>query len=277
MRFLRLASLLCGLALAGEEFDSPRLRALAGVRLASRSFRYTDSLASLVPSGGYAEPLPQSLPVFPALHLELDSFPWRNSGWLDHIGVFSSLDVSPFLRARHADESFEQSYFAFHAGLQGRIALGPVFLIPRLGAGFDTYRVDRQSVLPSVRYAFMSTGLGARFERDGVSLEARGDARFGLDAGAIRNPSWFPETHFLGMNLAALVGFDGRFVGLSSSWSLHCGVELTQYGLDFNPIPIGTAPERVAGGAEDRTLSVFWALGFAWPESTRGARTHDDF
>lgn len=237
-----------------------------GMGVYSRSLRYTQTLARLFPARGLEEPSAYSLPAAPRGHLTITAFPGANlsNKWWAHIGAELESGFAIPSTARAGDELYKQDHDYMKVGLLGRIPTEHWSFLGRVGWGvlhFEfTPRGSAPSPVPEVAYSFLDLGLGVIHRTGPLRFEIAGAYLWGSDAGEIAEPDWFPNTHFQGAFLRTSVGY--RW---SRHFSVRFNVEGTQLGLDFNPIPPDTSPERVAGGATDRLISASMALVYHVP------------
>ena len=262
-------------SLALSPVEPQLLKADAGLRLWSRSFRYSDTAAQLFPREKYGQPSDYTVPVAPALRLGLEAFPGLLLGdsWLSYIGLYTQLNLgfatSTPITTEQGTVSARNEYFNLLAGLKGRIPLGPLQLEPSFGWGTDSSALQglegQSSPIAAVSYSFLRPGLSATGRLAKLSLEARAAYRIGLKVGEIGEdfpganfpPPTFTNASYLGFDLGATVGYE-----LHENWDVQFGIDVTQYGLDFNPVDPDLQADLVAGGATDRYLSFWFGLSF---------------
>jgi hypothetical protein len=233
------------------------VRAETGVL--GRSLRYTDPLLR------GQRPADNVSPATPMLRLRLESYPlaalsraWPASLGL-HVDVSGALPTD--LRGGSEQSSVgTQSQGQLLLGAQGRIRWAALEFTPHAAWGLhgSYLRLDdgTEAPLPDVTYSFLEFGLRLRGRVEALTLEAQLAFRQGLSAGEIASAEWFPNTTYLGVASGVAVAWN-----VHHALALRVGVDFIQYGLTFNPDP-GRPPERVVGGATDRSVSA--TLGLEW-------------
>lgn len=252
-----------------------------GFGIQARSFRYTGTLPQTTLESYTQEvaPAPQvEVLWFPAAHF--------TDAWPAHLGIsggFSTvLAVSPTARvtspdgAQTQDVQLSQSQLRWYAGLEGRIPLDPVRILVDARFGQQSFSLDGDDVtlgndgaltpggaprLPDVNYQTIAVGADVEWRPERLILGAYGRYLVTLSSGDVSSAAWFPETSVVGVEVGGRVGWQ-----LSRVFDVLVGIDSQLYGLDFNPVPPTTPPERVAGGATDRYLTVWLGLGFRIPE-----------
>lgn len=257
-----------------EEAGRPSpLDASLGVGIYGRAFRYTDTLAELGQPG--AEPLVDyNLDAAPMPFVNLHWYPAAHftGGWAAHIGISGGyaqgIGTTVAYNDGTTDLTYSQSHSLYYAGLRGRI---PVSIANfgvfgnYSGHSFSLNEKDSGSpntIFPNVSYSMIEMGADVEVRVGRVILGANGSYLLVLSSGDIGTDAWFPETSTVGVHFGGHVGFE-----ISSMFDVLAGVDIRAYGLDFNPIPAGTDPSRVAGGATDRYLAATLALRFRLPGS----------
>ncbi|MCH2110678.1 MAG: hypothetical protein MK135_15255, partial [Polyangiaceae bacterium] len=266
--------------IAVAEDQSPDLfEAQAGVKLMSRSFYYTGTLDNYFDAGVTGVPADYTLPASPVISLDLESYPGvlLSEEWLHYVGTILRADLgfgttSQFQTAEGDTLKARNEYFGIMAGLKGRIPLPWLELEPSFAWGIDSASLNSidtaiAAPVPKVSYSYLRPGLRARLRVEKVYVELDAAYRIGLSAGGIEKaqvgvtdpPPHFPNTKFLGFDASAVVGF-----ALSSRVDLKAGLDIVQYGLNFNPVELAPQDE-IAGGATDRYISSWIGVSFHLP------------
>jgi hypothetical protein len=199
------------------------------------------------------------------LRLRVESYPLAalSRAWPASLGLH--VDVSGALptSVRGGPEQAAvgaQSQGQLLLGGQARIPWAALEFVPHAAWGLhgSYLRLDDGTAapLPDVTYSFLEFGLRLRGRVEALSLEGHLAFRQGLSAGEIASAEWFPNTTYFGMASGAAVAWNFHRV-----LALRVGVDFIQYGLTFNPDQ-GRPPERVVGGATDRSVSA--TLGLEW-------------
>jgi hypothetical protein len=266
------------------------LYARVGARLYSRSFRYTDTMNDLFPNQGYPELLTYNLAAAPMVFGRLDWYPLAHSqgGFPANVGISGGYELGVATKVQFRDETLEQSHSLWYVGPKFRLPVAE-HEIGLFGAfGSHSFEVigdeaanGGRAAFPDVNYRFIDVGADARFLFDQVRLGAHAKYRMLLGYGDIAADDWFPNTTGRALSVGGEVGWK-----LSSVLELLVGVDVLQYGLAFKPA-LDAAEDRIAGGATDRFVSVWGALGVTWPgdepaaasisTSSEGGDKDDDF
>ena len=206
--------------------------------------------------------------------------------WFAHPGISGGyqmvLGVNPTTVLRSPDGTqsetvqLSQSQNLWFAGLEGRIPVGSLplrFLVTARYSqhtfelsGDDQALDDAGELVPapaaSPDFLYQSIEMGGDVEWRPAQLILGGHARYVqvLNAGGVQDADWFPNTSALAVDLGVRAGW-----AISPVFDLLVGFDSRMYGMDFNPIPDTQPPERIAGGATDRYLGVWLALGVNWP------------
>lgn len=252
------------------------LYARLGARLYSRSFRYTDPLHEVFPSQGFPEMLTYNLAAAPMVFGRVDWYPLAHfqGGFPAHVGISGGYELGIATDVEFRGEFLKQSHSVWYVGPKFRLPIAQ-HEIGLFGAfGNHSFAVDGDAplnggrdVFPDVSYRFLDIGLDARLMFDDVRLGGHAKYRMLLGYGDIASDGWFPETSGRALSLGGEVGWK-----LSETIELMVGVDVLQYGLTFSPAA-GAEPDRVAGGATDRYVSAWGALGFTWPGDGSAAAT----
>jgi len=255
--------------LSGERAPEPAfapahdaLHLTAGLRLLNRAFDYRDDQR-----GGL---YPYDLLVGPALFLAVEWYPGAHAtnGLLAHFGVAGEISQSILIVSDgEGDVRYPTSETEWLAGLRFRHALGASLLTFDLAYGGHAYAVERDHPrdpsppVPSVSYAFVRVGLGARIGLGPLTIVGGAGWRPVLSAGEIDETQHFPGTTAQGLDASL-----GLAVPISHRLEIVAAADLRLYVLDFNPPASEPAP---VGGALDRhlraTVGVRWTMGGAGP------------
>lgn len=261
---------------SGEPRPEP-LVVHTGIRLYSRSFRYTESLAQLEVAGVEAlESYNLDAGPMPLIHVQWYPAAHFTSGTLAQIGLSAGYEVGVSTRVRYLDESGEEERFGQNhqlafGGLRAKLplrwltlgVLGHVghhaFLLRPTSKG-----VSPEQVFPNVAYTFLEAGADLEVQVGHVFFGAHGAYLAVVDAGDIATEAWFPNASSYGVHYGATVG-----VALSPFIDIVAGVDARLMAFNFNPISADVDPEvtPVAGGAADHFLSASLALRFRLPGS----------
>jgi hypothetical protein len=259
-----------------------------GLKMYSRAFRYTDTLAQLDPDAGYPSLITYNLDAAPLPALEGSYFPFTGSKSkvLQGIGLTGSFEIGIGTGVNLGALRFDQTHYRLFLGLRGRYNVGPITLNPLLGFGAHEFSLSDsngiQAPFPNLSYSLLEMGLGAEWRADPFVLRGQGRLLLPLGLGGIKDATWFPEASGIGAHFGGQLGFI-----LSERFTLFTTVDVRTYGLDFNPIAPGSPVQRIAGGAVDRYISVGLAIEYRIPEkasasasiSTEGSSgsSSDDF
>lgn len=239
-----------------------------GARLYSRSFRYTDTLDQLFPNQGFPDMLTYNLAAAPMIIGRVDWYPLAHGqgGFPAHLGITGGYELGIATKVRFRGEELNQSHSQWFVGPKVRIpvAAHELALFGAFGnhafaiTGHEAVNGDR-SAFPDVSYRFFDVGLDARLLFEQIRLGAFAKYRMLLGYGDIATNEWFPNTSGSALSFGGEVGWK-----LSSVVEALVGVDVLQYGLTFDP-EVTASQDRIAGGATDRFVSVWGALGFTWP------------
>ncbi len=244
----------------------------AGLRMYSRSFRYTGTLAEIFPDQGEPELLTYNLATAPQALVHGTWFPLahRMDGWMANIGLTGGYEVGFATSVAFGDEELDQSTSMWWVGPKIRFPFGlhSLGLLAAIGNHQFTIKGDDDvgplgPLFPDVSYSFIDIGADARLRFDsGLLIGAHARYRIVNDTGDLQSDAWFPETSAVGFEYGGEVGWM-----LSENFDLLFGIDGLQYGMNFNPIAESTPHDRVAGGATDRYVSVWAGLAFRLPGS----------
>lgn len=263
------------------------LNAQLGVRLYGRSFRYTDPLSEVLPGFGFEEPITYNLDAAPMPFVRGEWYPaahWTNK-WPAHLGVAGGYEIGVATSVVFRGERLEQSHDLMFVGGRGRIPVGPVEFLATADYVKHTFTVsgDEQApadgmpispdnpgtpVFPDVSYDLVELGAQFRWRTEHLMFGAHGSYNIVLGMGELGSEEWYPNASAQAVDFGVFGG-----VTLSRLLELQAGLDMRAYGFAFNPDPDSVTDEsRVAGGATDRYMSVWLALGVTWPGS-EGAAT----
>lgn len=252
-----------------------------GVKIYGRSFRYTDSLEQLDPDAGYEPLTDYSLDAAPMPFIGGHWYPGAHvtDSFLAHLGISAGYEMGIATKVRYEqeDQIFKQTHQLWYAGVRGRIPVS-VFTLG-LGANYgghafalkDSADGSPNGVFPNVNYSFLELGGDVEVNIGKVILGGGGGYLLVLGVGEIGTDGWFPNAKAKG----------GHFFG-NAGWAFSpildalVGIDVRRYGLNFNPVDVGTPPDRVAGGAIDTYIAATFALRFKIPEKPSGGGAKAD-
>jgi hypothetical protein len=247
----------------------------AGMRLYSRSFRYTDTLADVFPDTANPRPLTYNVAAAPMVFIHGDWFPLAHfmGGWPAHIGVTGGYELGFATNVAYGNRLLDQSHWMWFAGPKIRIPFSTHWLGIFATLGTHNYSIEGDDTIsttteqgstdaafPDVKYKFIDLGADAHLRFDELRIGAHAQYRLVTSSGQIESDEWFPNTSTGGISFGGEVGWK-----LTEMFDLMLGLDVLQYGLNFNPVSVDTPKSRVAGGATDRYLSVWAALQFVLP------------
>jgi hypothetical protein len=265
---------------APSEPSKPGLRPLeviAGLRGYSRSFDYTN--VRPFTDGPGTELHPYSLPLGPAIIAALRFYPaalFRDDAW-SHLGLSARYELGIATGTQYSQTlptgqtkttNLTTASASWMVGLRGRLPVGKheLGMFGEYGThsfilkGDEAYRPpEPYALVPDTNYAFIRTGIDARFHFGKVMVGGHVAPRFMQSVKEIDLPGvWFPGATGSGLDF----GIEGGYSFLPFL-SAVAGVDVLRYGFDFNgmpecPLPSnGEPPTRcvVAGGATDTYLS----------------------
>jgi hypothetical protein len=262
----------------------------AGMRLYSRSFRYTDTLDELYPTRGYPDLVTYNVAAAPMAFGHGTWYPAAHftGGWPAHIGITGGYEQGFATHVQYGDTELDQNHSMWWVGPKVRVPIqqhdvgifatygihnfevigDDVITTPETGTG----TVDE--AFPDVRYEFFDFGLDAHFRFDQLRIGAHAAYRLVVNPGPILSSEWFRNVTTQAVTFGGEVGWQ-----VAGPLEILVGLDALQYGMDFNPVsttrPDGTPTpaNRVAGGATDRYLSVWAALAYVLPgqEATTAA------
>jgi len=242
----------------------------AGIRLYSRAFRYSDTLAQRGADGAEAL-VDYNLDAGPMPLIHLNWYPMAHfgGGFASHIGITGGFEQGIATKVRYETaaevQTFSQNHNYYYAGLRGRIPVSLFnFGVSGKYAGHSFALKDSEDSLPSdlfpnVSYSLLEFGADAEARIGKIVLGVRGAFLMPLGLGDIATSEWFEDASASGIALGGHVGF-----AVASSLDILAGVDVRAYGFDFDPQP-GDPDNRIAGGATDRYMSAYAALRFTLP------------
>ena len=244
------------------------LEASVGMRMYSRSFQHTDTLAQLFPTSGFDELPSYSLPLAPMVYVDASFFPLAKSKSvvLQNIGLVGAFDLGFATDVNYSGTTLSQTHYRFDVGLKGRIPIGKLSIEPVLAYGGHNFSIGspagQPAPFPSVNYSLIEMGSDILWRLHPITIRAYGRFLLPLSLGDVASDAWFPSAKGLGSHFGGQIGF-----ALNPTFDLLVNVDARIYGLNFNPVPVMNPPERVAGGATDQYLSASLGLGFHFPKS----------
>lgn len=250
------------------ELEPSMLEASVGMRMYSRSFQYTDTLAQLYPTNGFAELPSYSLPLAPMAYVDVSFFPLAKSKSvvLQNIGLVGAFELGFATDVNYAGTILSQTHYRYDVGLKGRIPISNFSIEPVVAYGGHNFSIGvppgQAAPFPSVNYSLIEMGSDIFWRLHPITIRAYGRFLLPLSLGDVASAAWYPSAKGLGSHFGGQVGF-----ALNSSFDLLMSVDARLYGLDFNPVPVTNPPERVAGGATDQYISASLGLGFHFPKS----------
>ena len=244
------------------------LYARFGMRLYARSFRYTDPLREVFPGQDFPQMLTYNLAAAPMVFGRVDWYPLAHfqGGFPANVGISGGYELGVATDVEFRNRMLKQSHSLMYVGPKIRIpvATHEIGLFGHFGS--HSFSIDGDAaansgrdVFPDVTYRFLDFGADVRFLFDDIRLGAHAKYRMLLGYGDVASADWFPNTSGAAVNVGGEVGWK-----LTDTLELLVGVDVLQYGLDFSPAA-SAEPDRVAGGATDRYVSAWGALGFTWP------------
>lgn len=265
------------------DFQPSPLDVMVGMRLYSRSFRYTDSLAQLSP--GTFEPLPDyNLEAGPLPFIQAHWYPAAHfsTGILAHLGLTLGYErgiatTVKYIRPSEADPAvteeviFNQTHQLWYVGGRARIPVAMFTFGVGVNYGNHAFALKESGdgsptgLFPNVSYNQIEAGADAEVKMGSVLLGAYGSYLHLLGAGELVQVEWFPGSTGRGVHFGGHVGWAAL-----PALDLLAGVDARAYGFNFNPVdtsqPADRPVNRVAGGATDRYLSAWFGLRFKIPE-----------
>jgi hypothetical protein len=244
------------------------LEAAVGVRMYSRSFRYSDTLAQLYPAGDFTDLPSYSLPLAPMAYVEASYFPLAGTEnpILQNIGLTGSFELGFATDVNYAGTTLSQTHYRYDVGLRGRIPIGAFSIQPVVAYGGHNFSIGSPpggpAPFPSVNYSLIEMGSDVFWRLHPITIRAYGRFLLPLGLGDVGSAAWFPSAKGLGSHWGGEVGF-----AVSEAFDILVNVDGRIYGLNFNPLPDGTPPEKVAGGATDQYISASLGLGFHFPKT----------
>jgi hypothetical protein len=259
---------------ASEGRPSP-LDLRAGMRLYSRSFRYTDTLNELFPTRNFPKPVTYNVAAAPMAFGHGTWYPAAHfmGGWPSHIGITGGYEYGFATHVAYGNKLLDQNHSMWFVGPKVRVPFSShdVGVFATYGnhnfeilgdevAETPTGPTPVPPVFPDVKYEFFDFGLDARFRFDQLRIGAHAQYRLVVNPGPILSREWFTNVTTQAVSFGGEVGW--QVVG---PFEVLVGLDALQYGLDFNPVSTSRPPDRVAGGATDRYLSVWAAVGWVLP------------
>ena len=243
------------------------LEIMAGARAVHRAFEYHDTAAGLNTLLSHKQPLG------PSAFVQAFVFPsaFTSRAALSNLGLAASYELAAPTRAVFGENTAQESKLTTHAsefflGLRGRLPLGPHELGLVAGYGQQRYTLkgdESAPLVPDVTYEFARVALDGSLRFEDWTIGVRVGTRIVADTGGLRR-DWFPATKTKSIEAGLLLGY--RVV---PQWEVVCGLDLTRYAFDFNPIPANADPRYVAGGASDQYLSGWLGARFSLENSAQ--------
>jgi hypothetical protein len=277
-----------GLPKVNDEAGRPSpLDVTLGIKLASRDFRYTNTLHELYPDGGYeplnehhlgGSPMPTGrIHWYPGAHFMGGPLAHIGITGLYELGLASKLDTDLCMAGQPQDaegncsvplpQQVKQMHQLWYGGLRGRIPVDKVTFGVEAGYGNHSFALESvetgetTGVIPDVSYTFIEFGGDAEVKWGEFYLGAQGAFSLVLDTGDLGSDAWFPSTDGYGIRFGGHTGWEAH-----PMLDLIAGIEMRAYGFNFNPVSLDVPDSRVAGGATDRYMSAYFALRFKLPE-----------
>ena len=246
------------------------LELTAGLRAVHRSLSYHDTPAQLFPNSGQAEPLAYTLPLGPAVFIDGALYPlaFGSKGIGGNFGIVGGFETNFATKSVYAENTPNQKNLTTRAtqsyvGMRGRIPLG-VHEFGLLAAyGQQTFNLlgdETDPVVPNVSYRFVRLVADGRLHFDDVTIGFHIGTRLVTDPQGLKSATWFPNTKAQSVEAGLFLGYK-----LVTSLDLLLGLDVTRYAFNFNPIPTGTPPDRVAGGAVDQYVSGTLGVRYTLP------------
>jgi hypothetical protein len=254
--------------MADEALPPRLLEAALGMRLYSRSFRYTDTLAQALPAGKFQDLPAYALAAAPMPYIELGVFPLVKSSsvFLQNIGVVGGFEMGIATDVNYAGTKLDQTHLRYHVGLKYRIPVGRVSIQPVVEYGGHQFSITAPSGVPapfpSVNYSMLEVGSDLVWLADPITIRAYGRFLLPFALGDVASSNWFPSASALGTNWGGQVGF-----AVTPMIDVLVNVDARVYGLDFNQIEDTTSADKVAGGATDQYVSASLGIGFHFPKT----------
>jgi len=251
--------------------ESPRpspLDLMAGMKLSGRAFRYTGSLERLYPGQGFPEMPEYSLDASPVAAVRGHWYPGAHftGGALANIGVSGMFESGFATTVAYGTETFKQTQQLWYAGLRGRIPVDKLTFGIEAGYGNQIFKLDDSAdgspagIFPNVKYSNVEIGGDVELKWDSYYLGGQAAYILVLSEGELGSDAWFPNAKGYGVMLGGHVGWEAH-----PMLDLLAGLEMRAYGFNFNPVSLAAPDDRVAGGATDRYMSVYFALRFKLP------------
>ncbi len=238
----------------------------AGLRLYSRSFRYTDTLADVgAPGAGQLEDY--TLSAAPMAMINGHWYPAAHftGNWASNIGLTGGVETGFATKINDGDVSYTQNHLYWYTGLRGRLPVGPALLGLNVNYGGQSIGLQDDAGnstdrFPDISYSFIEIGGDVEFRMSKLILGLGASYLLNLGVGEIGSDEWFPNASAQGAHFEGHVGW-----GFTPWMDALVGIEFWNYGFDFNPVPTDRPANRVAGGATDRYTSLYLALRFVLP------------
>ncbi len=268
----------------GTEARPSPLNLRGGMRLYSRSFRYTDTLDELYPTRGYPDLVTYNVAAAPMAFAHGNWYPAAHftGGWPAHIGVTGGYEYGFGTHVQYGDRLLDQNHTMWWVGPKVRVPIQQHDIGIFATYGIHNFEVIGDDIIdtpetgvatvdeafPDVRYEFFDFGLDAHLRFDALRIGAHAQYRLVVNPGPILSKEWFYNVTAQAVSFGGEVGWQ-----IAGPFELMVGLDALQYGLDFNPVGTNRPANRVAGGATDRYLSVWAALEFVLPgqEATAAA------
>lgn len=249
------------------------LNARVGVRLYGRSFRYTEPLSEVRPDFGLEDPVTYNLDAAPMPFVRGTWYPGAHftGNWPAHIGVAGGYEIGVATSVVFENRPLEQSHDYFFVGGRGRIPVGPVEFLITADYAKHTFTIDgdeptmemegAMEVFPDVSYDMLELGAQFQWRIEQLLFGAHGSYNVLLGLGGLSDPGWYPNASGQAVDFGVFGGW-----AFSPVIEFQAGLDMRAYGFDFDPPPDPSRPpERVAGGAQDQYMSVWFGIGLNWP------------
>lgn len=242
--------------------------AALGARLYSRSFRYTDTLAQVLPGGNFQDLPNYGLSAAPMPYADLTFYPLTKSDSkvLQNLGLTGGFEMGIGTDVAYGATRFSQTHYRYHVGVRGRIPLGHVSIQPMAEFGGHEFSLSSSSgqvvPFPSVNYTLIELGSDLVWRAHPLIIRASGKLLLPVGLGDVASANWFPSAKGLGSHFGGQVG-----LAVSPAFDVLISFDARIYGLNFNPVPDTATPDKVAGGATDQYVSVSLGLGYHLPST----------
>jgi hypothetical protein len=252
----------------------------AGLRPYNRVFEFKDAIEDVRPGQGFRPLLRYSLPVGPALFIDLNFYPgaFSSAGPLSWIGITGGFEKgfatnTIVYEGTPAETTLGSDLTAFYVGARFRLPIAKHQLSASATYGSHAFKVTGDEpqgeplgacpdmipqtgsscvLVPDVEYSYIRIGLDGWFRINDFLLGLRVGKRLVSGTGPLETePYWFNNTKAQSLEAGFTVGYR-----LLPPLDLVAGFDWLRYGFDFNPVE--PKPPRyesyVAGGATDQYL-----------------------